>query len=308
MTTKPDEPVADDFADTFAQIAKDDAKAAAPAAEVTDEKPAAETPAAEAKPAVEGGGEGDKKVEPAAADAGGEPAKVEAEKIPDAEVKPEVKPPADADDDLLKRLASLVKKAPDKPEPETKPAVKPAASDDVSVYSKEDQELLNTYEKDWPEVAKAESVRRRGEYQQLVGYVFAEVAKEFKPIIDTVRELASRTQLAELESRVEGYATIDRDKVTEWVGAQPSYLQNAYTRVIEQGTAEEVSDLLARYKQDTAPAKPAAAARKPDTELPTATKQAAASLAPVSSKRSAVSQAADPNDFEAAFATFADKL
>jgi hypothetical protein len=98
-----------------------------------------------------------------------------------------------------------------------------------------------------------------------------------------------------------------RDSVVKWVEQQPAYLKHAYNSVIQSGTAEEVTDLIHRYEQ--ANGKPAAAPAavvtpKPATELPAATKQAVAALAPVGSKRSTVVQGL-PQTFEDAFDTFA---
>ncbi len=70
---------------------------------------------------------------------------------------------------------------------------------------------------------------------------------------------------------------------------QPKYLQPAYQHVIENGTADEVIDLIGQWRTSTGAAVPAAVvASKSDTELSTAAKKAAAALAPVTSKRTAV--------------------
>lgn len=210
------------------------------------------------------------------------------------------------DEEVLARFAALVKKAEPQQatpkEPEPQPAPK-----EPELYSKEEQEFLQTYEQEWPDVAKAEALRRRAEYRQLLSYVFQEVAKEFRPIMETVNVLSERTHLNDLQTVVTDYGDV-RDKVVAWVDTQPAYLQAAYKHVINQGTVEEVADLVDRYKREAGVTQKPAPASPPKTELPPATRQAAAELAPVSSKRSAVVQAADPNDFEAAFASFADKL
>ena len=213
---------------------------------------------------------------------------------------------AQDDEDLLNRLASLVKKAPAAAEPE--PATQPAATAEPEpTFSQEEQDFLQEYERDWPDVARAEQLRRRAEYRDLVGYVFAEVAKELSPIMEMVQSISTRTHLQDLQEVVTDYDDV-RDKVIDWVATQPTYLQSAYNHVIQSGTVDEVADLINRYKEASGvQIKPAGASKK-ETELPTATKQAAAALAPVSSKRSAVIQSGDPSDFESAFESFADKL
>jgi len=212
----------------------------------------------------------------------------------------------ESDEELLARLASLIKKAPVAEEPV--PTVLPQATEQAEpIFSEEEQQFLSEYERDWPDVARAEALRRRAEYRDIVGYVFQEIAKELSPIMDAVQTLSTRTHLQDLQEVVTDYDDV-RDKVIDWVATQPKYLQPAYAHVIQNGTVDEVADLISRYKEATGTRLAAPGTSKKETELPTATKQAAASLAPVSSKRSAVIQANDPGDFDSAFAAFADKL
>ena len=215
-------------------------------------------------------------------------------------------PATPSDDELLKRLAGLISK----PAAESEPAPAPAASEPLpELYTPEEQTFLKEYEKEWPDVAKAEALRRRSEYRDLVGYVFGEIAKELGPLAQNLTALMQRTHLEDVYNQVDDYDTV-RDKVVQWVDSQPSYLQTAYKQVIQQGTPDEIADLVARYKKEnageaTTPVTPPATPSKKVTELPTATKQAVESLAPVSSKRSVIVEAEDSNDFEGAFERFA---
>lgn len=296
--TEAAETTLESFEDAFSKLADLDtgvpeAQAATTPAPASAEAPA-EPPKVEEAPAEEPGAEATS--EPPAD--GGTPAEE-----PAAAEKPAANAESEA---ILERLARLVQDTPPPPQPRQEPA----QPSEPAIYTKEEQELLSSYEKDWPEVAKAESLRRKAEYRELVNYVFSEVAKEIRPIVDMVQTVSQRTHLEDLKSTVNDYDDV-RDKVIDWVGQQPAYLQIAYKHVIENGTVDEVADLVDRYKRETgAAARPAVAPapRKTETELPSATKQAAAALAPVSSKRSAVMQASDPEDFESAFAAFAGKL
>ena len=213
--------------------------------------------------------------------------------------KAEEPPKPSAADEMLNRLADLVK---DRPPPAATPTPEP----EPELYSAEEKALLSKYEEEWPDVARAETLRRKGEYRELVGYMFREVAGQLAPLLERVDALAQRTHLSDLQTRVSGYEDI-RDKVVDWVEAQPAYLKAAYTQVVNQGTVDEVADLIDRWRKDTGVAvtpptrAPAAPARKAEAELPPAAKQAAAALAPVSSKRSAVVAGVDPEDFDSAF-------
>ena len=231
-----------------------------------------------------------------------EEAPAPAEEAPAEPVKA-AEPPADNTDEVLQRLARLVK---EEPAPREEAPVAPTP--EAPIYTKDEQDFLSTYEKDWPDVARAESLRRRAEYKELINYVFSEVSKELRPVVETVQAMGNRTHLTDLKSTVTDYEDV-RDKVVDWVGTQPTYLQIAYKHVIQSGTVDEVADLVNRYKRETgvtaAPAVAAPAARKAETELPSATKKAAAELAPVSSKRAAVVTNAEPETFDDAFAMFA---
>jgi len=279
----------DDFASAFDHLAE--IGATAPEVEIPETAPPVEAEA-EAAPVEEPVEE----IE-ASADTDGSP---------DNETPDETSSPKTSDDELLERFAKIVKQK-DTPSPQETYVPEPAPPQEM--FSAEEQEFLKTYEKDWPDVARAESMRRRAEYRDLVGYVFQEVAREISPLLQNVRALSERTHLADLHNTVEDYDDV-RDKVIDWVGKQPAYLQPAYQHVIQQGTVDEVNDLISRWRQETGARTQAAAPakRRTETELPTATKQAAASLAPVSSKRSAVIQGVDPNDFESAFSEFAGKM
>lgn len=293
----------DVFDAAFAEGLKADLPPASSTTPVASEEPAvapatsetpAETPAASEQPSTTPAASETPSAPPAEAAAG----VVEPEKPVE---KPVEQP---QNEDLLRRLAELVRE----PAPQPAPAATPAPQE---IYTAEEKQILTSYEQDWPDVARAESLKRRGEYRELVGFVFQEIAKHFNPLQETVEQLASHTQLTELKSTVSDYEIV-RDKVVEWANTQPPYLQAAYKHVIERGTVDEVADLIDRYKKETgatsaAPTSPPAvppATPKPDTELPAATKKAAAALAPVSSKRSAVTQADDPNDFDGAFQKF----
>jgi hypothetical protein len=302
---------ADDFDTAFAAFMSEELPAAAQEAPAkAEEAPAGseETPA-KAEEAPAGSEETPAKAEEAPA---------EAEEAPVADEKPPAeaqKAPAGtsteidalSDEELLARFAALVRKA--EPAPvATQPAAQQPPAPAPDIYTPEERQLLESYYKDWPDVARAEQLARRAEYRQLVGYVFEEIAKHLRPLSETVEVLSTRAHLADLQSRIADYDQV-RDRVIEWVAKQPAYLQAAYNRVIEQGTVEEVADLIERFKRESgATAQNNMGQTQPrqrTPELPPATKKAAAALAPVGSKRAPVSPTLDLNNFEEAFARFA---
>jgi len=144
--------------------------------------------------------------------------------------------------------------------------------------------------------------------------MFQQVGQVIGPMQEMLQAVATRAHLSDLHTQVEDYDTV-RDQVVAWVDTQPPYLQSAYKHVIQQGTAEEVVDLISRFRAETgiqaqAPAAaptPAPVARPRSSELPSPAKQAVQALAPVGTTRSSIPQADDPSDFDGAFARFASK-
>ena len=214
----------------------------------------------------------------------------------------------DPTESLLNKFSEIIdrsNKQVEKKEPEQKPAQQQETP--AEIYTADEKEFLQTYAKDWQDVVKGEALVRKQEYHHLLNYVFKEVSEQLKPMLETLGTLSERTHLSDLKSEVSDYSDI-RDKVIEWADKQPPYLRNAYDHVIKQGTVEEVKDLIERYRKDIGgviatpkgQVKPTA-----KTELSEATKQAAATLAPVSSKRSTVTVSTpDANDFDSAFEMF----
>lgn len=218
-----------------------------------------------------------------------------------------------ADEDTLSRLARLISESNKATESKNDPGTKQSeAEEEPDLYTEDERKLLEEYEKEWPEVAQAEQLRRRAEYREVVGYVFNEIAQQIGPMAQMVQALSERTHLQDLHEAVGDYDVV-REDVVSWVEEQPAYLQSAYKHVIDNGTVDEVADLIYRFKSETGRSQPEETkktekpARKKETELPATTKKAAASLAPVSSKRSVVPQGEDPSDFESAFEQFAGK-
>ena len=217
---------------------------------------------------------------------------------PEVETAPVVSQ-GEADDALLARLAARVGQA--------QPPEQPAAPEAVEVppaFTQEEAAFLAEYEKEWRDVAKAESLKRRAENDALVRYMFNEIASVFRPMEQNLQRLLQQAQLAELRGVVPEYDSV-RDNVVAWAEKQPTYLRAAYQHVIQQGTAEEIADLVSRYNKELGNSPAPAPQQKSVTELPMSAKQAAATLAPVSSKRSAVAAVEpDKGDFDSAFERF----
>jgi len=226
---------------------------------------------------------------------------VEEPKAPGVE---EPKAPA-VDDGSMNRFVEALTQKVAAPAPQQTQQQAPALFTDVEA------KLLQDYEADFPEVARAEALRRRAENQVLVQHIFSQVAQALRPIQEALGGVVETTHVENLHKAVPDYDDV-RDKVVNWVGTQPAYLRAAYEHVIQEGTVDEVADLITRYRTATgaapAAAAPVAVMAKKDVELPDTAKRAAAALAPVASKRTAVVRGSDPTDFDGAFSQFAKEL
>lgn len=245
---------------------------------------------------------GDK--EPAAGDEGG--AAAADDKSADSAAQA-----GESDDDVLKRLAKAVKNVATEEKPAA--AVTAEEPEEQPLFSAEELGKIEHFRKEWPEVAEAFDLQARALAQSVLKYAFEQIGGVVNPMRETLDILATRTHYGDLKEKVGEYTAAERDQIVTWVKEQPAYLQKAMLSVIEEGTAEEVADLVGRYREATGkqPAGAQGEGGTPpggDVELSEPAKQAAAALAPVSTKRSAVQAPDDKSDFGAAFAKFADEL
>jgi hypothetical protein len=173
-------------------------------------------------------------------------------------------------------------------------------------------------------VSRAEGLKRRAEYHDMMKFVFTEVNRFVAPAFDQLRALGNKAHLTEVEALVPDYTPVVETEVQAWIETQPAYLQGAMNHVMQNGTSDEVADLIGRYRAANgvtpaagtqaqapaptpapAPAPAPATSKPPKTELSQAAKQAADSLAPVGGDRSQVPADESTQDFGSAFDRYA---
>jgi len=217
-------------------------------------------------------------------------------------------------DEILKGLTEAIKTRAEPAAPAPAAAAAPAAAEQPPIYTTEELNVIAEYHKDWPDVARAETLKRRAEYSDLLAFTFQQVQQQLAPMVEQLRTMGNTMHMGELKTLVPDYSDLVETEVTAWISTQPSYLQAGMNGVMQGGTTDEVADLIGRYRaaSGTAPATPAAApaavkvpAAPKATELSTAAKQAAASLAPVGSERTQIPVGEDSQDYGSAFARFA---
>ena len=328
---------ADDFEAAFNQISEADNAGktvkpedirAAPVVEKTPEqveaeRVAAETAAAAAKTPEQV--EAERVAAETAAAAAKTPEQVEAERVA-AEAAAKA-----ADQDLVSRLSTLIKGADPQAtarevaaaaQAETqriaaeKAAEEAARAQQMPQLSKDELALVQLVEKDFPDVARAQAIVRRAEYQQVVRYIFDEVTRvnaakdaQLAPFLTLVQNLAERTHVGDLKSAVPDYDKVDIKSLVAWVETQPAYLRPGYDQVLKTGTAADVKDVVDRFRASTGAtqvADPKIAAAAAAAEA--ARKKAITALKPVDSSRAAAPAGEAPSGFNDAFDEFAKAL
>lgn len=196
---------------------------------------------------------------------------------------------------------------------ETPPAPTPAP-EAASVYTPEEATELADLQKEWPDMHRLFSLMSRQLQVDTLNYAFSEVSKAITPLQETVGAYTTNDHMAAIYEAHEDYDAVYQPTM-EWIENQPSFLKTAYQNVVKQGTAEDVAEMIQRFKNETgwvAPtagtpaAKPAPAPKAPapsqqQTELSAAAKQAAKAMGAVGAKRGASAGAQDPNDFDSAW-------
>ena len=319
--------LADDFEAAFNQISEADNAGktvapadikAAPVVEKTAEQIEAERVTAEAAAAVATATPVDTVVEKTAE-------QIEAERVA-AETAAKA-----SDQDLVSRLSTLIKGADPQAaareaaaaaQAETQRIAAEKAAEDAAraqqmpQLSKDELALVQQVEKDFPDVARAQAIVRRAEYQQVVRHIFDEVTRanaakdaQLAPFLTLVQNLAERTHVGDLKSAVPDYDKIDIKSLVAWVETQPAYLRPGYDQVLKTGTAADVKDVVDRFRASTGATQvvdPKVAAAAAAAEA--ARKKAITALKPVDSSRAAAPAGEAPSGFNDAFDEFAKAL
>jgi hypothetical protein len=138
--------------------------------------------------------------------------------------------------------------------------------------------------------------------KQLEGVALA-LFNTVKPAIDGYGSSEAERHLNTIRDAHSDFERIrDSGDLVSWIKEQPAYKQEAYIKAYNQGSAEEVIDLIGDYKR----AKGLTRKQSEPTATPPANEERLAGLEAVKSKRGPVSAratgAAGKDDYEGAFA------
>jgi hypothetical protein len=245
---------------------------------------------------------------------------VAGEKPADEPVKADPKPaaaePAKAGetDELLRRFATIVREQPAAAAPAAAAADAPSP---ITPFTPEQQTLVDSYMREFPDVYTAEQLIRKQEYQAFAAWMFDQIRPHITGLQSQTQQIVAQTHAEQLMSAVPDYDDVV-DDVLKWIDEQPDYLKGAYAAVAQRGSVPQVVDLINRWRTSpngkAAPAaaatagKPAPAADpvvepKPDPKV----ERLAKGLKPVGSKGTGVQLGATlaKDDFDGSFEAFA---
>lgn len=162
-------------------------------------------------------------------------------------------------------------------------------------------EKYKEFSEDFPEIAgvlEAAISSVFEKYTKSLAVAFQTLMKQidekYQPIASSVKEISEKEKQAEIKQYHPDYDTIiNSQEFKDWLNAQPPLLKKAYTQVLEEGTVQDLAELLNDFKlktgftqqQDTKPAKKKKPKTAPETK----------------SKPTTVREPVDMDDFEQAF-------
>lgn len=174
--------------------------------------------------------------------------------------------------------------------------------------SEDDRKVIDEYESEWSEVSQAEQIKRDAQLRHMQDVVYSDVTSALAPIVEEIQRSKVEAHFNAIRQVHSDFDDI-RENVAEWVNEQPEFLRPAFEQVLQKGSAQQVNELIATYKQSTgktgaAPEVPASSAskgeRKPKRNPPSKSAKRALAATP-SPKRSDPPSSADPDNFAAAF-------
>lgn len=119
---------------------------------------------------------------------------------------------------------------------------------------------------DFSEEALAEGINKLID-ERVSAQVDARVAKALEPMQQKEQESAADAHMRTIyEAHTDADSIVESSEFEAWKVSQPTYIQAALDGVLQQGTAEQVVELLNNYKQSTNSTAEPAKADKPSTD------------------------------------------
>jgi hypothetical protein len=222
-----------------------------------------------------------------------------------------VEPPAAPDQvavlqaELAALRAEITKSKEAPPEPPVKAVEPPAPVTADTLFNADEKKILADYEEDWPEVSKAEALKRKLEIAQMEENIYKQIGPVIGKLLAQIQPLAQTQEEAQADRHINAIKEVHKDwgdkliaDCRAWVETQPSYIKRAAQEVLESGTAQDVITLFTDFKTQTGRTQP----QEQTPPEPVVTNPNVTALKPVTAGvKQAVPKTDDPNDFEGAW-------
>lgn len=186
---------------------------------------------------------------------------------------------------------------------------------DPGIPSEDEQALLDKFKEEWPDHYPAIKVlldlqRKESEakYVQALQSVTEKIYQDINPVAESASQTAAEQHFNSIRSVHSDFDNV-KEKLGPWIESQPPYLAKAMKTVYTSGNADEVIDLIQRYKDTNGIASPEPGANPSPKSKPAVNEKKLDALESVGSKRTTPQQrGVDVNDFDGAFNEAVSKL
>jgi len=204
---------------------------------------------------------------------------------------------------LRQELADFKAKQPPAPGPKEEKPPEPELPK-VPELSEAERQALTDFEKEWPDIARAQKiaqVRVQAELEHRFAAAIHEMAKKINdqlaPVIQNSLSSEAREHFRQIKAIHPDYDGVVT-QLPEWIKTQSKLLRDAYQKAYDRGDAEEVIELVTQYKAATGRVTPKEP--QPPPAKPQADPARVAALTPVGAKRTVVQpKGVDKDDYDA---------
>ena len=125
-------------------------------------------------------------------------------------------------------------------------------SDWTEYLSEEDRSTLSEYDREWGEVSQAEQIRTQAMVRLARDQVLSQVQQALNPVYEHMQQAQVSSHFDQVRQAHPDFDEVRNGPLQEWVkGMTNSVVRKAAEETLQQGTTQEVIDLVAMYKEAT---------------------------------------------------------
>jgi hypothetical protein len=185
---------------------------------------------------------------------------------------------------------------------------KPLDFDETFGLSEDEKKELSEYNEEFDVVSKFEGLKRKAERIQLLDAIdsrFKMFEEALTSIASEIQKTTDVSHFGEIRTAHSDFETLrDSGEIKAWIQVQPKYLQTGLLAAYKGGSADEVIDMITRFKRETGRLAERKETKKDEGITDERKKQRLQNLTVVSDRKSPVSAETtekDKNDFSTAF-------